>query len=92
MVHGGRDQSVPIGSARAARDDFAKSGKRNLRLVEHSSLDHRFRDASGRSGVPLVELDVVRYLADSGILREEEATAFRERVVSNHPEWFSAQK
>lgn len=89
LAHGAKDEAVPVESARAARDAMAARGKSNLRYVEYPALDHSFRDAgSGRSGLPLVELDAVRWLRETGVLNDADRARFEERVRRNHPEWF----
>jgi len=89
LAHGAKDSAVPVESARAARDALAARGKRNLRYVEYAALDHSFRDVgSGRSGLPLVELDAVRWLAETGVLDDADRQRFERRVRRNHPEWF----
>lgn len=89
LAHGAKDDSVPVESARAARDAMAARGKRNLRYVEYPTFDHSFRDVDRRqSGLPLLELDVVRWLSENGVLDGAERKRFEDRVRDNHPEWF----
>lgn len=90
QAHGAKDSSVPAESARAASEAMKAMGKQNLRYVEYEALDHQFRDnASGKSGLPLVEVDVVRWLAAAGVLNDTEKEEFEARVRRSHPEWFS---
>lgn len=90
QAHGAKDSSVPAESARAANEAMKAKGKQNLRYVEYATLDHQFRDdAAGKSGLPLVEIDVVRWLAATGVLDEAEKERLEARVRRSHPEWFS---
>jgi pimeloyl-ACP methyl ester carboxylesterase len=85
VVHGTADDSVPIGSARALRDEFARVGKTNLKFVEIPGVDHRFCDAkTGEAKLPLVEVAVVEWLGKQGVLGQEEAQVYLERVRAAH--------
>lgn len=88
QAHGMLDQSVPLASARAIRETIASQGKCSLQYVEYETLDHRFRDPEGKSGLALVEVDVLRWLAGTGVLNESDARHFEEQVRRNHPERF----
>jgi pimeloyl-ACP methyl ester carboxylesterase len=89
VVQGDQDDAVPIQSARALAKAFHEAGKTNLTLVEIPGADHRFQDVkTGRSLLPRVEVEGVRWLAEQGVLNAAEARAFADRVRSAHPEAF----
>ena len=89
LVCGTADSGVE--RARSLRDAFARAGKRTLTYVEIPGATREFRDAaSGRSMLPLVELEVLRFLARHGLLTREELAQFDRRVRKNHPEWFTS--
>lgn len=89
VVHGARDNAVPVESARALRDEFARAGRTNLTYLELPGADHTFVDAeTGVSMLPLVELEVLRFAAVHGLLAERERKSLDARVRRNHPELF----
>lgn len=88
LLQGDADENVPVGSARALRDAFAAAGRTNLRYVEYAGVDHRFRRADGSSVFPLVEVDIVGWMRDTGALGKAEADEFVRRVRRAHPESF----
>ena len=89
LVHGDKDESVPIESARALAEAFRIAGKTNLKLVEIVGADHGFGDGkTARSFLPLVEVEGVRWLAEQGVVNADEARVFIERVRAAHPEAF----
>lgn len=47
LIHGARDQSAPVATARATRDLLARHGKRNLTYREYAGYDHFMKDAAG---------------------------------------------
>jgi len=47
LIHGTRDESAPIGSARAARDLVMAAGKANFTYREYQGYDHFMIDAHG---------------------------------------------
>ena len=47
MIHGTRDESAPIASARAARDLLRAAGKADLTYREYAGYDHFMADAGG---------------------------------------------
>lgn len=47
LIHGTRDQSAPLPTARATRDLFAREGRRNLTYREYEGYDHFMTDAAG---------------------------------------------
>ncbi len=47
LIHGTRDQSAPVSTARAARDLLKKAGKTSFRYVEYEGYDHFMVDADG---------------------------------------------
>lgn len=89
LVHGDRDSSVPVESARALKGMFDGAGKTNLTLVEIPGADHTFADpGTGVSRRPMVELAIVGWLAREGVLTRAEASAYESRVRRAHPELF----
>lgn len=62
MVHGDRDDSVPVESARATVSTFQSVGKSNLTYVEYKDLDHQWNDSSGDSHINDVMADVLKWL------------------------------
>ena len=47
LLHGARDESAPVASARAARDLLLAGGKTNFTYREYDGYDHFMNDASG---------------------------------------------
>lgn len=68
LAQGAADQAVPVDSARALRDAFAKSGLDNLRYEEYPGLDHHFDDASGKSRLSELQKDAYAWMTDTGVL------------------------
>ncbi|HYX25140.1 MAG TPA: prolyl oligopeptidase family serine peptidase [Thermoanaerobaculia bacterium] len=92
LVHGGRDESVPVESARALRDAFAQAGKTNLTYQEYPAADHGFYDPQRKvSLLPLLEADLLRWFADQGLLSGAEREALERRVRTSHPESFGGR-
>jgi pimeloyl-ACP methyl ester carboxylesterase len=89
MVHGDRDQSVPVGSARAVVERFERAGKKNLKYVELAGVDHQMRTPKGDSAFPRVEVEMVRWLGATGAIDAAHAEVFERRVKAAHPEAFS---
>ncbi len=89
LGHGVRDQTVPVARARAARDTWMALGKKNLTYHEYERADHDFEDPDrGISHAPLVELDIVHWLADLGLIAPAERDKLARRVRANHQELF----
>lgn len=89
LAHGGKDESVPVESARAARDAFEDAGRSNLAYVEIEGADHGLRDAAtGQSLFPRLEIEIVAWLARQGLLDEEEAERYEARVRRSHRDLF----
>lgn len=88
LVHGGADRSVPVESARALRDAFVAAGRTELTYVEYPAADHALSDADGRSLFPLLEIDLARWMAATGILSPRLAERAVRRVRANHSELF----
>jgi pimeloyl-ACP methyl ester carboxylesterase len=86
---GDADTAVPVESARAAARAFRDAGKNNLRYAEYAGFDHSFRFvARGVSGLPRVEMDIVAWLGERGILSAGEVGEFQRRVRAAHPDLF----
>ncbi len=47
LIHGARDKSSPVSTARAGRDLLRGAGKTNVTYREFTGLDHLMRDANG---------------------------------------------
>ncbi|HMN40597.1 MAG TPA: alpha/beta hydrolase [Phycisphaerales bacterium] len=91
VVHGDRDESVPVEGARALKAEFERAGKTNLTLVEIPGADHRFADpATGASRLPLVEVAIVEWLGRLGVLDAKEVGVYLGRVRAAHPDLFPA--
>lgn len=88
LIHGAADASVPVASARATRDAFARAGKTNLTYLEYDGADHTFSRADGSSAFPRVEADLVAWLRDTGAIPPAEADRFIRRIRAAHPEAF----
>lgn len=91
-IHGKEDRSVPVESARAMKEIFAAAKKENLTLVELDGLDHAFHDAAAKaSGFPLVEIAVIDWFGDHGVLELAAAEQAKKRVRAMHPEVFATR-
>jgi fermentation-respiration switch protein FrsA (DUF1100 family) len=91
LVHGTEDDSVPVEGARALRDAFVNAGKSNLTLVEVAGANHRFEDpATGASKLPMVEVAVIHWLGEQGVLAPEEVNVYLDRVRHKHPDLFGS--
>jgi pimeloyl-ACP methyl ester carboxylesterase len=89
LIHGDADRAVPVESARALVGAFWARGKRNLTYREHAGLDHRLHDVvRDRSGFPRVEVDLVAWFAEHGLLSKAEADRLAARVRRAHPAAF----
>lgn len=64
-IHGGRDRSAPVSTARAVQDAYAGAGRCELTYWEYPDYDHFMEDAAGRSHRPEVIARVRRWLASS---------------------------
>ena len=89
MAQGDADESVPVQSARALRDDFQRLGKTNLTYREYHHVTHAFRDTMTHTSIrPLIELDLLKWFQQHGVISAEEVKVFSDRVHKAHPEWF----
>jgi pimeloyl-ACP methyl ester carboxylesterase len=89
LAQGDADESVPVQSARALRDDFQKLGKTNLTYREYHDVNHSFRDTVTHQSIrPLIELDLLKWFQRQGVINEQEVKVFSDRVHKAHPEWF----
>lgn len=92
LAHGAADESVPVESARAVREDFERRGKKNLTYREYAGTDHSFYDTARRASLlPLLEIDLARWFAAQGVIAETEREALEQRVRASHPELFAAE-
>jgi alpha-beta hydrolase superfamily lysophospholipase len=62
LIHGTRDQSAPVATARATRDLLVRHGKANLTYREYEGYDHFMRDAAGADHRPSVLKDAAAWL------------------------------
>ncbi|MBN1945160.1 MAG: alpha/beta hydrolase [Bradymonadales bacterium] len=88
LAQGDADTAVPVESARALDAAFSDAGKTNLRYREYPGVDHTFRDGSGRSALPLVEVDLLAWLRDVNLIGPDEYAEHLGHVHSAHPELF----
>ncbi|MGE3801803.1 MAG: alpha/beta hydrolase family protein [Candidatus Kapaibacterium sp.] len=89
MIHGEKDINVPVESARAVVEAFKQKGKENLTYREYADANHQFiRTSDGSTLFPVIEVDIVQWLQDQGILQQSEAQVFIKRVKGAHPEAF----
>jgi pimeloyl-ACP methyl ester carboxylesterase len=89
LVHGDADRSVPVESARAMVDAFWARGKRNLTYREYRDVDHRLIDVTTkRSAFPRVEVDLLAWSAETGLVPKSEADRLAARVRRAHPDAF----
>ena len=86
LVHGDRDGSVPVQSARAVQIAFARVGKGNLTYVELAGVDHALNQADGVSAFPRVEVALIAWFARQGLVSSVEAEQYRAAVRRAHPE------
>jgi pimeloyl-ACP methyl ester carboxylesterase len=91
LAQGDADSSVPVESARALAQAFIESGKANLRYLEYAGVDHSMRElATGRSVLPRLEIDVLRWLGDEGVMDHAELVGAEKRIRAAHPECFGS--
>lgn len=89
LGHGREDESVPVASARAVEEAFRKAGKANLTYREYAGADHAFQQAaSGSNLLPRIELDLIRWFADQGVLPPEDVKKLERRVRRKHKDLF----
>ncbi len=89
LAQGDEDLSVPVESARALAAAFRAQGKTNLTYREYAGYGHGLRRASdGALGFPLLEADLVAWLAGQGVLTRAEAELAALRVRRAHPALF----
>lgn len=62
LIHGTRDQSAPVSTARATRDLLARQGRRNLTYREYEGYDHFMKDAAGVDHRPAVLKEAATWL------------------------------
>lgn len=77
LIHGARDVSSPVASARMGYQLLRRSGKRNVRYLEYPALDHFMKDAAGVDHLPQVMEDAREWLSEA--VREEAVGAAGER-------------
>jgi len=88
IAQGTCDDAVPVESTRAMVTHLGGNNGTKIRYREYPGLDHSFRDAAGKNALPLVELDLVDWLANDRILKVGEAKDFKASVRDAHPELF----
>gem|GEM_PF-1684972 len=89
VAHGVEDRSVPVQSARAIRDALDADSNPNITYIEFDGLDHSLFHAELQySGFPLLEVELVRFFAEHGLLSERQRDVLTDRVRRNHPDVF----
>ena len=64
----------------------------NFTTRDYPESDQHWRELdTGRTIRPLVEMDVIAWLTDTGALTNERAKRLAKRVKANHPEWYSSR-
>ncbi len=90
VAQGDKDDSVPVGSARALSKLFSDLGKTNLTYKEYKNANHSFINVTnGVRMTPLMETDILQWLRDLHILSDTETETFIQRVKKAHPECFA---
>ena len=69
LVHGAKDRSAPVATARATRDLFTRAGKDGFTYREYAGYDHDMRDAAGVDRTPDVLRDAAAWLERHGLRR-----------------------
>lgn len=67
LAQGTADKAVPVESARALRDQFARLGHTNLTYVEYPGLDHHFSNAAGESHLIDLQGDAFSWMDKTGL-------------------------
>ncbi len=88
LAHGADDHSVPVGSARELVRIFEEKGKENLTYREYPGGNHQFLREDGVSILPLLEVDLIEWFVDRGVLSDSEGKMFTGHVRKAHPELF----
>jgi pimeloyl-ACP methyl ester carboxylesterase len=68
LAQGTADESTPVESARAMRDEFARLGLTNLTYAEYPGLDHHFNDETGESRLIDLQENVYAWVSETGLL------------------------
>ena len=69
LAQGTADESTPVESARAMRDEFTRLGLTNLTYVEYPGLDHHFSNEAGESRLIDLQEDVYAWVSATGLIR-----------------------
>lgn len=89
LLHGAADNNVPVEAARALNNQFRINGKNNLRYIEYEGLTHRFIDTSdNKSRYPYLEVDMIKWFADIGLLDQKSTEYFIKRIKRAHKDIF----
>lgn len=89
IVHCSEDKSVPVQSARLLADQFKAAKNIKVTYIEYKDLDHSFLNIHDKkSRYPYLELDMISWLKERGIVKSIEADIFRNRVKKAHKDIF----
>lgn len=90
ILHGEKDNSVPVESARELYAFLNSKGKQNIKYIEYKNTDHSFKDINtGLSIYPKMEIDMVEWLYQYKLINREELNLFKERIQAAHKELFN---
>jgi pimeloyl-ACP methyl ester carboxylesterase len=70
LGQGTSDQSTPVESARAMRDEFHRLGLTNLTYAEYPGLDHHFDNEASESRLIDLQQDAYTWMSETGLLHE----------------------
>ena len=89
LIHCTEDMSVPVQSAHALVDQLKALNKNNLTYIEYKDLDHTLTNVhDNKSRYPYLEIDMIKWLQQQGIVKDMEADMFTKRVKKNHRDIF----
>lgn len=89
LLHGSADKNVPVEAARAVQNYFYRNNKPNLKYIEYKGVDHTFTDTSDhKSRYPYLEIDMVNWFVNIGLLGQKEANYFTHRIRRAHKDIF----
>jgi len=89
LVHGTADAAVPVLSARSLDSALHAQGKTNITYKEYEGVDHSLlHQPTGKSHFPVLEVDMVQWLNQHGVVKDIEATIFIKRIKKNHKDLF----
>ena len=87
LLHGSKDENVPVQSARILNDEL--QSKIDITYIEYKNLDHSFVDVDDhKSRYPYLEIDIINWLSQYSIISNTNAQKFVKRVKKNHKKIF----